>query len=158
MPQLLGRDAVIRRVTAAVDRALGAGGGTVVVSGPAGVGTTAVVDEALRPLRAKLASVVGRCRRETDAAIWWIDDVQRMPRAEVERLREAAATRVVVVSGRRPLGAEAADLVRECGARATPAPSSTSSRCRRRTRVAAVGAGDIDAARACGGRLRLLGV
>ncbi|KAF2415208.1 hypothetical protein B1729_00670 [Microbacterium sp. B35-04] len=183
MPQLLGRDAVIKRVAAAVDRALGAGGGTIVASGPAGVGTTAVVDEALRPLRARVdaASAAlpetvptsspdavsaapplaagappGASGRMGPASIWWIDDVQRMPRAEVERLREAAATRVVVVSGRRPLGS-AAGLVRDA-VRGDPAAVVDVEPLPPEDALAAVGARDIDAARACGGRLRLLGV
>lgn len=155
MPQLLGRDAVIERVAAAVDRALGTGAGTIVVSGPAGAGTTAVVDEALRPLRTRV-DVASAALPEKDAAIWWIDDVQRMPRAEIGRLRGAAAARVVVVSGRRPLGS-AADLVRDAvrddaGAvvDVEPLPPEDA--------LAAVGVGDLEAARACAGRLRLLRV
>ena len=45
--QLLGRDSVVERIAAAVDRARVAGGGTVVVCGPGGVGTSAVVEEAM---------------------------------------------------------------------------------------------------------------
>ena len=79
MAQLLGRDLVVERIAAAVDRARAAGGGTVVVCGPGGVGTSAVVEVALRPFGMKVScarrgsagrrrcSLVDR-RRSADAA------------------------------------------------------------------------------------------
>ena len=80
MAQLLGRDSVVERGAAAVDRARVAGGGTVVVCGPGGVGTSAVLEEAVRPFGTKVSrgarrgcagrrggSVVDR-RRSADAA------------------------------------------------------------------------------------------
>ena len=111
MPQLLGRDAVIARIAAAVERARVAGAGTVTVTGPAGVGTTAVVEEALRPWGSRVSRASGALPPDEEARFWWIDDVQRMPEAEVERLRAGdGAARVVVLSGRRPLGARLAAL------------------------------------------------
>jgi hypothetical protein len=54
--RLLGRDSVVERIAAAVDRARVAGGGTVVVYGRA-VWTRALwVEEALRPFGTKFAS------------------------------------------------------------------------------------------------------
>jgi hypothetical protein len=113
--QLLGRDSVVERIAAAVDRARVAGGGTVVVCGPAGVGTTAVVEEALRPFGTKVSRGRGAVPPDADAAVWWIDDAQRMPPADVEHLGSAAVatSRVVVLSGRAPLGTSLAAVVRD---------------------------------------------
>jgi hypothetical protein len=112
--QLLGRDSVVER-TAAVERARVAGGGTVVVCGPGGVGTSAVVEEALRPFGTKVSRGRGAVPPDADAAVWWIDDAQRMPPADAERLGSAtvATSRVVLLSGRAPLGTSLAVVVRE---------------------------------------------
>jgi DNA-binding CsgD family transcriptional regulator len=151
---LLGRDAVVARIRAAVDRAEAAGGGVIVVSGPAGVGTTAVVAEALRSRGSK----VSRASAEPparDAPVWWIDDSQRIPAVDAERLADAVTARTIVLSGRRPLGARLAGLVRDAlradpGAVIDVEPLGTEV-------AAAVGdTADLKAARACGGRIRLL--
>ena len=113
MPQLVGRDAVIARIAAAVERARVAGGGTVIVTGPAGVGTTAVVQEVLGPLGSRVSRASGALPSDDEATLWWIDDAQRMPDADVERLLDGdGATHLVVLSGRRPLGAPFSPLVR----------------------------------------------
>lgn len=154
MSQLLGRDEVVAGVAAAIERVLRSGGGLVVVSGPAGVGVTAVVEEALRPLGSK-ASRASAAAPAVDGTLWWIDDAQRMTPDTAVRLREAASDRAIVISGRRPLGSAIAGLVR-AAARAdagavldveplAPAIASES-----------VGLSDVDLARACGARLRLL--
>lgn len=131
MPQILGRDALIARIGAALERAGRAGGGTVIVSGPAGAGTTAAVAEALRLRGAKAPGASAAPPTSVNApalridAQWmydvqWIDDVQRAPdpealaRALLERSSGAtdAATGVVVLSGRAPWGAALATLQR----------------------------------------------
>jgi len=96
--QLLGRDSVVERIAAAVERARVAGGGTVVVCGPGGVGTSAVVEEALRPFGTKVSRARGAVPRDADAAVWRIDDAQRMPPAEAERLGSATVATSRVVS------------------------------------------------------------
>lgn len=154
MSQLLGRDAVVARIAAAVDRALGAGGGTIVVSGPAGVGTTAVVEEALRTFRSKVERASGAVPTG-DAPIWWIDDAQRMPLADVERVRTTGRARGIVLSGRQPLGAGLAGLVREA-MRADPRAVVDVDPLPPADAAAAAGVDDPDVARACGGRLRLI--
>jgi hypothetical protein len=113
--QLLGRDSVVERIAAAVDRARAAGGGTVVVCGPGGVGTSAVVEVALRPFGMKVSRTRGAVPPDGDAAVWWIDDAQRIPPADVERLESAtvATSRVVLLSGRAPLGTSLAAVVRD---------------------------------------------
>ena len=117
MAQLLGRDSVVERIAAAVDRTRVAGGGTVVVCGPGGVGTSAVVEEALRPFGRMVSRAHGAVPpdADADAAVWWIDDAQRMPPADVERLGSAtvATSRVVLLSGRAPLGTSLAAVVRD---------------------------------------------
>ncbi|MGC5171253.1 LuxR C-terminal-related transcriptional regulator [Microbacterium sp. DT81.1] len=130
MPQILGRDALIARIGAALERAGRAGGGTVIVSGPAGAGTTAAVAEALRLRGAKARgasappSTFANAPSERIEARWihdvqWIDDVQRAP--DLEALARAleqssgaadAATGLVVLSGRAPWGAALASLQR----------------------------------------------
>ena len=115
--QLLGRDSVVERIAAAVDRTRVAGGGTVVVCGPGGVGTSAVVEEALRPFGRMVSRAHGAVPpdADADAAVWWIDDAQRMPPADAERLGSAtvATSRVVLLSGRAPLGTSLAAVVRD---------------------------------------------
>jgi hypothetical protein len=113
--QLLGRDSVVERIAAAVERARVAGGGTVVVCGPGGVGTSAVVEEALRPFGTKVSRGRGAVPPDADAAVWWLDDAQRMPPADAERLGSAtvATSRVVLLSGRAPLGTSLAAVVRD---------------------------------------------
>jgi DNA-binding CsgD family transcriptional regulator/tetratricopeptide (TPR) repeat protein len=119
--QLLGRNSVVERIAAAVDRTRVAGGGTVVVCGPGGVGTSAVVEEALRPFGRMVSRAHGAvppdadADADADAAVWWIDDAQRMPPADVERLGSAtvATSRVVLLSGRAPLGTSLAAVVRD---------------------------------------------
>ena len=115
MAQVLGRVSVVERIAAAVDRARVAGGGTVVVCGPGGVGTSSVVEEALRPFGTKVSRARGGVPPDADAAVWWIDDAQRMPPADAERLGSAtvAPSRVLLLSGRAPLGASLAALVRD---------------------------------------------
>ncbi|HEY5787260.1 MAG TPA: hypothetical protein VIT65_21050, partial [Microlunatus sp.] len=115
MAQLLGRVTVVERIAAAVDRARVAGGGTVVVCGPGGVGTSTVVGEALRPFGTKVSRARGAVPPDADAAVWWIDDAQRMPPADAERLGSAtvATSRVLLLSGRAPLGASLTALVRD---------------------------------------------
>lgn len=154
MSKLLGRDAVVARIAAAVDRARGAGGGTIVVSGPAGVGTTAVVAEALRPQGSRV-SHASAATPPQDAPVWWIDDAQRMPAVEAERLRDAERARTIVLSGRRPLGAGLAGLVRDA-VRADPGAVVDVEPLRAENAAAVVEAVDLEMARACGGRIRLL--
>ena len=154
MSQLLGRDAVIARIAAAVDRAMKVGGGAIVVSGPAGVGTTAVVEEALRP-RGSDTSRASASVPAGSEPIWWIDDAQRMLADDVRRLRTTGGARTVVLSGRRPLRGGLAGLAREA-MRADPRSVVDVEPLSPLDAVAAVGAGDPDMALACGGRLRLL--
>ncbi len=116
MPHLLGRDAVVARTTAAVERARLRGGGTIAVSGPAGVGTTVVVQEALSACTPKVSRASGSIPADAEALVWWIDDAQRMRDTDAERLSAGIsddATRVIVLSGRRPLGGRLAPLVRQ---------------------------------------------
>jgi hypothetical protein len=120
--QLLGRDSVVERIAAAVERARVASGGTVVVCGPGGVGTSAVVEEALRPFGTKVSRARGAVPRDAEAAVWWIDDAQRMPPADAERLGSAtvATSRVVLLSGRAPLGTSSLAAVVRDAVRADP--------------------------------------
>ncbi|GAA1978445.1 helix-turn-helix transcriptional regulator [Microbacterium pumilum] len=122
MTQLLGREAVVSRVVAALERTDREGTSVVVVCGPAGVGTSAVVEEALRPLGAKVARAQGALPSDATAPVWWIDDAQRLPLAAVDRLRAGIAdgTRVVLLSGRTPLGEPLETVVRDA-VRADPA-------------------------------------
>lgn len=154
MPQLPGRDALIARVAAAVERAVRAGGGTVVVSGPAGVGVTAVVDAVRRSVGAEPTPESASSLRD-DITVQWIDDAQRMPASRVDGLRAAAATQVVVISGRRPLGHRLSGLVRDA-VRADTGSVLDVDALAPEEAIAAIGRGDIETARACGGRLRLL--
>lgn len=81
------------------------------VSGPAGVGTTDVVEEPLRAYGSKI-SRESAAAPEGDERVWWIEDAQRMPAVGAVPLPEEAAARTIVVSGRRPLGPGLAGLVR----------------------------------------------
>ncbi|MET0829268.1 MAG: LuxR C-terminal-related transcriptional regulator, partial [Microbacterium sp.] len=110
---LVGRDAVVRSVADAVERARAAGGGVVLASGPAGVGTTAVVEESLRPLGREASWASAAVPPDPQAGVWWIDDAQRLLEPALEHLRsEVASSRVVVLSGRAPLGPRLVLLLR----------------------------------------------
>ena len=121
MGQLVGRDAVVRHIVAAVERARTAGGGIVCISGAPGVGTTAVVEEALRIAGDRHGGAVPRApggavataslRAPSIALIDWHDDAQRMPDADVARLLSDPA-RIVVLSGRAPWGRALRDVER----------------------------------------------
>jgi DNA-binding CsgD family transcriptional regulator len=151
---LLGRDAVVARIRAAVDRAGAAGGGVIVISGPAGVGTTAVVAEALRSQGSKVSRAsAGPPAR--DVPVWWIDDAQRISVVDAERLADAVTARTIVLSGRRPLGARLAGLVRDA-LRADPGAVIDVEPLGTEVAAAVVDTADLKAARACDGRLRLL--
>lgn len=113
MRNLVGRDAVVRSIAAAVERARAAGGGTVFASGPAGVGTTAVVEESLRPLGRNVSRASAVPPPDRQAGVWWIDDAQRLLAPALEQVgSEIAHSRVVVLSGRAPLGQPLVPLLR----------------------------------------------
>ncbi len=115
MAQLLGRESTVRRIASAVERARRAGSGTVIVCGPAGVGTSAVVDEAMRAFGPKVSRGLGALPPDTASSIWWIDDAQRMSRLDAERLQAVSTdgSRIVLLSGRSPLGRALAEVVRD---------------------------------------------
>ena len=115
MARLLGRNPVVERIAAAVDRARVAGGGRSSCAAGAVWARALWVEEALRPFGTKVSRGRGAVPPDADAAVWWIDDAQRMPPSDVERLGSAtvATSRVVLLSGRAPLGASLAAVVRD---------------------------------------------
>jgi hypothetical protein len=115
MAQLFGRESTVRRIASAVDRARPAGTGTIIVCGPAGVGTSAVVDEVMRPFGPDVSRARGALPPDTASPIWWIDDAQRMSRSDAERLHAVptGGSRIVLLSGRSPLGPDLAEVVRD---------------------------------------------
>src|SRR5215207_622271 len=66
-------------------------------------------------LSARRCRARGAVPPDADAAVWWIDDAQRMPPADAERLGSAtvATSRVLLLSGRAPLGTSLAAVVRD---------------------------------------------
>ena len=113
MAQLLGRYSVVERVAAAVDRTRVAGGGTSWYAARAVWARALWVEEALRPFGTKVSRGRGAVPPDADAAVWWID-AQRMQPSDAERLGSAtvAISRVVLLSGRAPLGTSLAAVVR----------------------------------------------